>query len=110
MVHPLIHNYKRSLRLTQMTYAVLCKYSKTIACNQLRNSVINLRIQMIRTPCKYNTSGIGIIKVFYSLFTLSSDILCNQFKFKPRLMTGNPDLLCRNIREFLDKLGCYCFL
>ena len=56
MVHPLIGYDERTFRLRQMGDGVLGQNSYIIGSDQLRDTVVDLRVNMVRTTCKYDTA------------------------------------------------------
>ena len=71
MVHPLIHNDKRSLKLTQMGYGVLCQHADAVACDELRDTVVDFRVHMVWAACEHDSATSGVLHVVEHLLALS---------------------------------------
>ena len=56
VVHPLIHNIQRVLCRIQMRDRVFCKDCNIVGCNEFRQTMIYLRIDMVWTTGKYDTA------------------------------------------------------
>ena len=49
MIHPLVRYIQRAVHFRQVRNRILCQYRNTIRGDQFRNTVVDLRINMIRT-------------------------------------------------------------
>ena len=51
MIHPLIHNDQRAFHLMKVRNGVLSQYGNTIGIDQFRDTVVDLRVNMVWTSC-----------------------------------------------------------
>ena len=56
MIHPLVRYDKRTLRLCQMGNGIFCQNGNVIGGDQLRNTVVDLRVDMVGTTREYNAA------------------------------------------------------
>ena len=105
MVGPLVHNEKRALHLSEMAYAVLSKNGNTVRADHIRNTVVDFRVDMVRTSGKHNAVSSGFFKVFKSFFALLADVFANLFKFFVAVTGSNADFLLGNalLRKMLNQ-------
>ena len=60
MVHPLVKYDQRALHLMQMRDGILGQNCKPVGCDQLRNTVVDLRVNMIWTTGKDDTTAVVV--------------------------------------------------
>ena len=60
VVHPLVGYNNRTLHFRKVGNGILGQYGKIIRSNQLRDTVVNLGIGMVRTAGKDDTSVSGL--------------------------------------------------
>ena len=63
MVHPLVGYDKRPFRVSQMGDGVLRQYRNIEGGDQLRNAVIDLRVDMVGPACQYNSPLSGFLQI-----------------------------------------------
>ena len=61
MVHPLIHNDKRTFHFCQMRNGILGQHCKTVGVDQFRDTVVDLRVHMVRTSGEDDTAFAGLL-------------------------------------------------
>ena len=74
MVHPLVNNTDRTLESSRNGDTVLTENGKTEGVDHLRNTVMDLRIRVIRTAGKNNTLLACPFEILDDFLTFSSDI------------------------------------
>ena len=84
MIHPLVIDADRTLNVCQMGNGILCENSKSVAVNKIRDTVMDFRVNMVRTPCQDNAPAPCFFQVFQSFFTLFPQYLCGQRPVLPR--------------------------
>ena len=57
VVHPLVKYDQRAFYLMQMGDGIFGQNCKSVGCNQFRNTVVDLRVNMIWTAGKYDTAA-----------------------------------------------------
>ena len=60
VVHPLVKYDQRAFYLMQMGDGVLGQNGKSVGCDQFRNTVVDLRVNMIWTAGKYDTTAVVV--------------------------------------------------
>ena len=63
MVHPLVHNDQRTFYLMQMRDRILGQYGNAIRVDQLRNTMVDLRVNVVRTSCEDDTAFAGLFQI-----------------------------------------------
>lgn len=66
MIHPLVVDTERTLDLCQVGYRILCQYSNAVAVDQIRDTVMDLGINVIRTAGKDNSSSSCLFQILQS--------------------------------------------
>ena len=94
MIHPLVHDAERTVRLCQMRDTVLGEHCHTIAVDQLWNTVVNLTVHVIRTACEHNTMSMSLLHPFQSFLTFFAYIETCLTKFFPGSFCSFGDLGC----------------
>ena len=83
MIHPLIGNDQRTLRIAQVGDGILGKDCNVVGGDQFRNTVVDFRINMIRTTGKHDPSFPGFLQISKNLLTLCLHIPSGVGKFFP---------------------------
>ena len=104
MIHPLVGYDKRTFRLRKVGNGILSKDSDTVGIDQLRNTVVDLGINMVRTSGKNNAPSAGFFQICKNLFPFLLHILSGVCQFFPGLMNGSDDFLCIDFFKF----RCQC--
>ena len=97
MIHPLVGYNNRALHFREMGNGILGQYGKVIRSNQLRDTVVNLGIGMVRTAGKDDTSVTGLFHPHKGFFSLFFNILSGLQKLFPGKMGCISDFLLRKI-------------
>ena len=92
MIHPLIGNDERTVRFGQMGDGILCQHCKAIRSDQLRNTMVDLFINMVRTSGKDNTFHMVLLHVSQGHLTVALNRSVDKFKLFPGLLDGFFDL------------------
>ena len=106
MIHPLVIDTDWTLYFCKMRNRILCKYRNTITVDQIRDTMMDFRVDVIRTACKDDSSSSGILKVLKSLLALFLHIFTCLGKFFPCRMSCCLYFLCRNILKYLYQTVC----
>ena len=106
MIHPLVVHTDRTFYRNQVGYRVFCKHSYTIAVDQIRDAMVDLRVDMVWTACKNDASAACFFHIFQGLFPFSAYILTDSSHFLPGSMGSSLDLTGRNILEDLCQTFC----
>ena len=106
MVHPLVIDTDRTFNFCQMRNRILRKHRNTITIDQIRNTMVDLRINMVRTTCKNNSSSAGIFKILKSLLALRLYILTHLCKLFPCRMCCCFYFISRDILKHLYQTVC----
>ena len=110
MIHPLVIDTDRTLYFCQMRNRILCKYSNAIAVDQIRDTMMDLRVYMVWTTSKNDSSSTGIFEVLKSLLAFFLHIFTRLCEFFPCRMGCCLYFLCRNIPKHLYQTVCQdCF-
>ena len=97
MVHPLVCDYGRTFYLSEMRYRVFGKHRKIVAGDKFRNSMVDLRVNMIRSSRKNYSAMSGVLHPANGFLTLFLHILMGTFQFEPCLVSSSPDFFFSNI-------------
>ena len=91
MIHPLVDNEQRRVHICQMRDGILGQHCHVIGVDQIRDTVIDFRIQMVRTACQNNAVTAGLLKEFDHFLTAFSDISPGLFELFPGCAHGSGD-------------------
>ena len=97
MIHPLVIDADRTLNVCQMGNGILCENSKSVAVNKIRDTVMDFRVNMVRTPCQDNAPAPCFFQVFQSFFTLFLNISAGSGQFFPGSVSSSFYFLSRQI-------------
>ena len=84
----------------QVADGILGQHGDTVGIDQLRNTMVDFRVDMVRTACQYNAPVSGLFHVLQGLFPLALDILADFRLLFPCLFGGGGNLLRRNVVVF----------
>ena len=101
MVHPLVIDADRAFHRCQMRDGIFGKYGNTIAVDQIRDTVMDFRVNMVWTACKDNTMTTCLFQIFQGFFSFFLHIAACSSHFLPALMHSSFDFLSRDILKFL---------
>ena len=114
MIYPLVNNSERAFYVSKVSNRVFCKNSKSKTVNHLWNTMVNFRVQVIRTTGKNNTASTLCDDFFECLFTLLANFFTEFFLLSPGLFYCSLNCLAGKFRElrkhFFTKTFCKCFL
>ena len=97
MIHPLVIDTDRTLNVCQMGNGILCENSKSVAVNKIRDTVMDFRVNMVRTACQDNAPAPCFFQVFQSFFTLFLNISAGSGQFFPGSVSSSFYFLSRQI-------------
>ena len=101
MVHPLVVDADRAFHRCQMRDGILGKYGNTIAVDQIRDTMMDFRVNMVWTACKDNTMASCLFQIFQGFFPFFLHIAACSSHFLPALMYSSFDFFSRDILKFL---------
>ena len=101
VIHPLVVYTDRTFYRNQVGYRVFCEYSYTIAVDQVRDAMVDLRVDMVWTACKNDASAACFFHIFQCFFPFAAHILTDSSHFLPGCMCCSFYFICRNILEDL---------
>ena len=81
---------------------VLCEYGDAIAVDQIRDSVMDFRVNVVRAACKYDSTAMILFYVFQGFFAFFLDIGAHIGKLFPAFVSSSFYLLSRDIFKNLD--------
>ena len=93
MIHPLIGYIQRAFYLRQMGNRILCQDCDSVGCDQFRNSVVDLRINVIRTAAENDTGTSGFCQVGKNLFSFVLNIISDLLQFFVSSCNGSVDFI-----------------
>ena len=80
-----------------------------VGVNELRNAVVDLRINVVRSSAQNDSMSAGVTQVIQRLLTLAPDIFAAPHELSPRIGRSSPDIFLVNIAENVDKPVCQDF-
>ena len=75
MIHPLVRYDKRPFHIAQMTDGILAQHGDAIGVNELRNTMVDLRVDVIRASAEDDAHLAGFRQVSKGFLTFGADIL-----------------------------------
>ena len=99
MIHPLVVHTDRTFYRNQVGYRVFRQYSYTIAVDQIRDAMVDLRVDMVWTACKNDASVACFFHIFQCFFPFAAYIFTDSSHFRPGCMGCGFYFICRNILE-----------
>ena len=103
MIHPLVIDTDRALNRYQMGNRILSENCHSIAVDQIRDTMMNLRVNMVRAACQNDAPAACLLQILKRLLTFFLNVLMYGSHFLPCLMGGFLHLRCRDIRENLSQ-------
>ena len=110
MIHPLVNNTDGALRHHLMSNGILGEHGKAKRRDQLRNSVVNLWVVVIRTTCKNNTVGIVLLNPSKSLVTCAVHLVLDVDVFLPCSLNSGVNFSARDVLAAEATLAYLCVL
>ena len=83
MVHPLVVDPKRTFDLAEMGDGILCQYGDPVAVDQIRDSVMDLRVDVVGASCQNDTSSSCFFQIFQSFLAFFLHIFSHSREFLP---------------------------
>ena len=103
MVHPLIVDTQWTFQGRQMGDGIFRQHGYPVGIDQIRNAVVNLRVDMVGTSCQYDAVASGLLQVFQCFFSLAHDIPPLILLLLPCQMGGFSDFLIGNVGKFRNQ-------
>ena len=89
---------------------ILSKDCDSVAVDQIRDTVVDLRVNVVRTSCKDNSSSSCFLQILKSLLALFLNVLMYGIHFFPGFVSCCFHLSSRDIRENLSEALGHDFL
>ena len=106
MVHPLVIDTKRAFNGSQMGNGILSQYGDTVGIDQIRDAVMDFRINVVWPSCQHNAVSSCLIQVAQGFLALSADILPASGHFLPGSVGGVRDFRGGDVLEFFQQSLC----
>ena len=107
MVHPLVGYDQGAFRLGQMRDRVLSQHCNIVGSDELRDTVIDLRVDMIGTTSQNDTALTGFFQIFQHLFALDLHIMAGSSQLFPAGFCSSSNLICGKLGKFFRQSICY---
>ena len=104
MVHPLVQYDQRAFHRLKVGDRVLRENCKSIGGNQFRNSVVDLRVDVVGTPGQDNSPAIVVLHPLESLLAFFTHVISGVGQLFPGFVNGGMALLLMNTELFLQNL------
>ena len=104
MVHPLVQNGQRPLDRCKVGDTVLSEHSHPEGIDQIRDAMMDLRINVIGTACENDPMPAGLLQIFKNLLAFIIDRLPCTLQLCPSCVDCAADLISRNIRKEVYEL------
>ena len=93
VVHPLVRDDERTLHLAEMGDGILGQHREVVARDQLRDTMVDFRIHVVRTTREHDPAVAGLLHPAEGFLTLLLHILMRTLELCPGLMRRRADLL-----------------
>ena len=103
MVHPLVIDTDGAFQMTKVCNGIFGKYGDSVTVDHIRDTMVDLRVNMVWTACKDDSAASGFFQVLQSFLAFFLDVCMDSCKFFPGFMCGSFDFSSRNVREFFHK-------
>ena len=100
MVHPLVIDTERTFNRSQVGNGILGEYRQPIGSDQIRDTVMDFRIDMVRTSCQDDSPLSVFIHPLQCFFPFAHDVFSAPVHFQPGFSGRMADFFFRDIREF----------
>ena len=100
MVHPLVIDTERPFNRSQMGNGILGQHCQPIGGDQIRDTVMDFRVNMVRTSCQNDTPFSVFIHPIQGFLSFAHDVFSAPVHFQPGFSGRMTDFFCRDIREF----------
>ena len=97
VVHPLVGDDEGTLHRTEMGDGILGQHCEIVARDQLRDTVVDLRIHVVRTTREHDAAMTGLLHPAEGLLALFLHILMRTLELCPGLMRCRADLLLSEV-------------
>ena len=101
VVHPLVVDPQRALELRQFGDRVLGQHRHSVAVDQLRNAVVDLRVDMVGPAGQHDAVPSGLREIVQGLDALRGDIRPYGSELLPGFCGCTADLLLRKLLKDL---------
>ena len=103
VVHPLVIDTERTLERCQMGNRVLRQHAQSVGVDHIRDTVMDFRIDVVRTAGKHDASAAGFFHILKRFLAFFLHIASCSAKFFPTGMDSSTDLILRQTGELFDK-------
>ena len=102
MIHPLIHNDRRTIYVAEFGYTVFSQYGNTERGDQFRNTVIDLRIGVIWSTGEHDTVAAVFFHISEYFSSFGGHIITYMLHFFPSCSSRTADFLFGNAVFFRE--------
>ena len=106
VVHPLVVYAQRPFDRSKVGDRILGQDGNVVGGNHIRDSMVNLRVNMIRTSGENNAVMMGFLHPFEDFPSLLAYFIADIRHLNPSGVAGLADLLFGNVMEDLYQLVC----
>ena len=110
VVHPLVIDTERTLERCQMGNRVLRQHAQSVGVDHIRDTVMDFRIDVVRTAGKHDASAAGFFHILKRFLAFFLHIASCSAKLFPSGMNSSTDFILRQTGELFDKtIGKHLF-
>ena len=103
VIHPLVGYDQWTLRLRKMGDGILCQHGNVIGDDQLRNPVIDLRVNMVGASGKHNSPPAAPVQIIQHFLAFFLHVSVCAGKLGPGETDSLYDVAGRNFRKFFHQ-------
>ena len=89
--------------MTEVRNGILRQNSQSVRGNQLRDTVVDFRIDMVRTACQHDAAFVVCLHPRQDFFAFFTHIIPGSCHFVPACAGRGSDLCCRNVGKLFDQ-------
>ena len=89
--------------MTEVGNGILCQDSQPVGGNQFRDTVVDFRIDMVRTACQHDAAFVVCLHPRQDFFAFFTHIVPGSCHFIPACAGCGSDFCCRNVGKLLDQ-------
>ena len=104
MVHPLVRYVQRPVHLGKVGDRIFCQHGNAVGIDQFRNSMIDLRVDVVRTSAEDNSGAPCLCQISENFLTLILNVLSHAVEFIKGSTHSVADLRCVNAVFFTQLL------
>ena len=108
--HPLVVDTDRALKISELRDRVLGEDSHAVGVDELRDAVVDLRVDVVRSARENNAVAAGLLEIFQCLDSLGLDIASVLRLLFPRRVRRILHLDLRDVMEDFDEAVCHDLL